>query len=66
MIKSPCKNCELHKSMFPKCLDNCEIIKDLQKLSLNRYKDQDTVNTNLDYQSTRNLSLSRSIIKKII
>lgn len=60
MIKSPCRNCELHKSMFPNCLDNCEIIKNIQQISLNRC--QDTVRTNSDYLFTRNLSMGK--IKK--
>jgi len=30
MVKSPCKDCEKHKLLFPKCLDNCEILSQMQ------------------------------------
>jgi hypothetical protein len=31
MIKSPCKDCEKHETQFPICLNQCEIIKQVQK-----------------------------------
>jgi len=37
MKKSPCKKCEDHKTEFPKCLDNCITIQQLQKKHIRSY-----------------------------
>jgi len=31
MIKSPCRDCEKHKKQFPKCFENCQILKEIQR-----------------------------------
>jgi len=33
--ESPCKRCELHKTDFPNCLENCEAIHEFQIFLIN-------------------------------
>jgi len=33
MIKSPCRDCNKHELEFPNCFDNCERIKEAQRLA---------------------------------
>ena len=58
MTKSPCKNCEMYKNSFPKCMDSCDELKDIQQKNMRSF------DYHLTYEATDYASFNFNDIKE--